>query len=42
MERGHEEVSTNQVRRRRGTARETPTTSNLVAAMFVEELRLYS
>ena len=42
MERGHEEVSTNQARRRRGTPWKTPTISSLVAAMFVEELRLYN
>ena len=42
MERGHEEVLTSQARRRRGTPRETPTASNLVAAMSVEELRLYN
>ena len=39
--RGHEET-TNQARRRRGTPRETPTTSSLVATMSVEELRLYN
>ena len=42
MARSHEEVSTNQARRRRGTPRETPTTSSLVATMFAEELRLYN
>ena len=42
MTRSHEKVSTSQVRRRRGTPRKTHTTSSLVAAMFVEELRLYS
>ena len=42
MARGHEEVSTSQVGRRRGTLRETPTTSSLVAVMSAEELRLYS
>ena len=33
MERGHEEVSTSQARRRRGIPRETPTVCSLVAAM---------
>ena len=42
MTRGNEEVSTSQARRRRGTPRETPTTSSLVIAMSTEELRLYS
>ena len=41
MARGYEEVSTSQVRRRRGTPCETPTASSLVAAMSIEELRLY-
>ena len=38
---GHEEISTNQTGHRRGTPRETPITSSLVAAMSVKELRLY-
>ena len=42
MERGHKEVLTNQARCRRGTPRETPTTSSLVSTMSIEELRLYS
>ena len=42
MARGHEEVSTSQVRRRRGTPKETPIASSLIAAMSVEELRLFS
>ena len=42
MVRGHEEVSTNQVGRRRGTPWEMPTASNLVAAMSTKELRLYN
>ena len=42
MERGHEEVSTSQARRRRGTSQETPTASSLVATMFADELRLYN
>ena len=40
MTRGHEEVSISQARLRRGTPWETPTASNLVAAMPIEELRL--
>ena len=42
MTRGHEEVSTYQARRKKGTPRETPAASSLIAAMSVEELRLYS
>ena len=42
MERCHEEVSTSQFGRRRGTPQETPTASSLVAAMSAEELWLYS
>ena len=42
MARDHEEVSTSQAGRRRGTLRETPTASSLVATMSAEELRLYS
>ena len=42
MERGHEEVSTSQARRKRGTPREMPTASSLAAAMSTEELRLYN
>ena len=41
MARGHSEVLTSQIGCRRGTPRETPTTSNVVV-MFTEELRLYS
>ena len=41
MTRGHEEVLTNQAKRKRGTPRETPTTRSLVTTMSVEELRLY-
>ena len=40
MTRCHEEVSTSQARRRRGTPRETPTARSLVAAMSAQELRL--
>ena len=42
MVKGHEKVLTSQVRRMRGTPRETPTTNSLVSAMSTEELRLYS
>ena len=42
MARGYEEVFNSQAGRRKGTPRETPTTSSLVAAMYVEKLRLYS
>ena len=42
MARGHEEVLTNQVERRRGTPWEMPTASSLVHAMFAEKLRLYN
>ena len=42
MTRGHEEVLTSQAGRRRGTPRETPIASGLVAAMSTEELRLYN
>ena len=38
----HEEVSISQIGCRRGTPWETPTVSSLVAAMSVEELRLYN
>ena len=41
MTRGHEEVSTSQARRRRGTPWETPTAINLFIAMFAKELSLY-
>ena len=42
MARGHEEASTSQAGRKRGTPRETPIVSRLVIAMFVEELRSFS
>ena len=42
MVKGHEEVSTSQAGRRKGTSQETPTASSLVAAMSAEELRLYN
>ena len=42
MARGYEEVSSSQAGCRRGTPRETPTASSLVATMSTKELRLYS
>ena len=42
MTKGYEEVSSNQAKRRRVTPWETPTISSLVAAMSIEELRLYN
>ena len=42
MARGHEEAFTSQVGRKKGTPWETPIVSSLVAAMSVEELRLFS
>ena len=41
MERGEEKASTSRTRRRRGAPLESPTTSSLVAAMSVEELRFF-
>ena len=41
MERGQEETSTSQAGRKRGTPRESPIASSLVAAMSVEELRSF-
>ena len=41
MTRGHEEDSTSQVRRKRGTPWEMPKVSSLVAAMFVKDLRSF-
>ena len=38
MARGHEEASTSQTGRKRGTPRETPTISSLVVVMSVEDL----
>ena len=40
--RGHEEISTHQAGRRRGSPQETPTASSLIATMSIEELRLFS
>ena len=42
MTRSYEEVSNSQAGRLRVTFWETPTTSSLIAAMYAEELRLYS
>ena len=42
MGRGHEETSTSQVRCKRGTPREKPTVSSLVATMSLEELRFFN
>ena len=41
MARGQEETFTSQARRKRGTPRESPTESSLVAAMSVKELRSF-
>ena len=41
MARGHEEASTSQARLKRGTPRESPTISSLVAAMSVDDLRSF-
>ena len=41
MARGQEETSTCQARRRRGTPLELPTTSSLVTAMSIVELRSF-
>ena len=41
MIRGQEETSTNQVVRRKGSNRESPTTSNLVSSISMEELRSF-
>ena len=42
MTRGHEETSTSQAGRKRGTSQETPIVSNLDVDMFVKELRSLS
>ena len=42
MTRGHEETSTSQARRKRGTSRETPTVNSLIAPMSIEKLRLFN
>ena len=41
MARGHEEASTSQARRKRGTPWETPMVSSLVVAMSIEDLRSF-
>ena len=41
MARGQEETSTSQAGHKRGTPQESPTTSNLIAAMSIEELRSF-
>ena len=41
MTRGQEETSTSQVGRKRGSSRESPTASSLVASMSMEELRSF-
>ena len=41
MTRGHEEASTNQVERKRGTHRKMPIASSLIPAMSVEDLRSF-
>ena len=40
--RDYEEVSSSQVGSQRGTPRETPIASSLVASMYVEEIRLFN
>ena len=42
MARGHEEASTSQARRKRGTLREMPSVRSLVAAMPIEKLRSFN
>ena len=41
MMRGQEKTSTSHVGRRKGFSRESPTMSNLVASMYVEELKSF-
>ena len=41
MMRGQDETSTSQVGRRKGSSRESPTTSRLVSSMSMEELRSF-
>ena len=41
MERGQEETSTSQAGRRRGPTRGTPSTSNIISSLSMEELRSY-
>ena len=41
MARGEEETSTSQAWRKRGPSRDTPSTSSLISALSMEELRSY-
>ena len=41
MARGQEETSTSQVSRKRGPTRGTPSTSNIISSLSMEELRAY-
>ena len=41
MRRGQEETSISQVRRKKGSNRESPTASSLVSSMSMEELRSF-
>ena len=41
MARGQEETSTSQAGRKRGTTRGTPSLSNIIFSLFMEELRAY-
>ena len=41
MERGQEETSTSQAGRRRGPSQDSPSTSNLISSLSMEELRSY-
>ena len=42
MERGQEETSTNQVGRRRGPGRDSPSASNIISSLSMEALRSYA
>ena len=41
MARGHKEISTSQVGRKRGPTRGMPSTSNIISSLSMEELRTY-
>ena len=41
MARGQEETSTSQVKSKRGPSRDTPSASNLISSLSMEELRSY-
>ena len=41
MARGQEETSTSQADRKRGPTRGTPSTSNIISSLSMEELRAY-